>query len=57
MMHEIAVGCINVTLPIRVGLTKFDHRKIKGWEKDRFLHEDLHRQDWVPARAVLALLL
>ena len=27
MMHKIAVGCINVTLPIRFGLTKFDHRK------------------------------
>ena len=30
MMHEITVGCINVTLPIRFGLTKFDHRKNKG---------------------------
>ena len=27
MMHEIAVGCINVTEPVRFGLTKFDHRK------------------------------
>ena len=30
MMHEIAVNCINVTEPVRFGLTKFDHRKNKG---------------------------
>ena len=36
MMHEIAVGCINVTEPIRFGLTKFDHRKNKGsWLRER----------------------
>ena len=40
MMHEIAVGCINVT--------KFDHRKNQGsWfrKKDQYLLEDLHQQD------------
>ena len=30
LMHEIAVSCINVTMPFRFGLTKFDHRKNKG---------------------------
>ena len=36
MMHEIAVSCINVTKPVRFGLTKFDHRKNKGsWFRKR----------------------
>ena len=36
MMHEIAVNSINVTEPIRFGLTKFDHRKNKGsWFRER----------------------
>ena len=30
MMHEITVGCINITVPIRFGLTKFDQRKTEG---------------------------
>ena len=29
-MHGIAVGCVNVTKPVRFGLTKFDQRKNKG---------------------------
>ena len=36
MMHEIAVGCSNVTEPVRFGLTKFDHRKNQGsWVRKR----------------------
>ena len=36
MMHEITVGCINVTVPIRFGLTKFDQRKNEGsWFRKR----------------------
>ena len=27
MMHEIAVNCVNVTKPVRLGLPKFDHGK------------------------------
>ena len=27
MMHEIAVDCVNVTKPVRLGLPKFDHGK------------------------------
>ena len=30
MMHEITVGCINITVPIRFGLTKVDQRKNEG---------------------------
>ena len=48
MMHEIAVSSINVTDPIRFGLTKFDHRKNKGsWFRERTssMHEDVHQQD------------
>ena len=26
MMHEIAVSCVNVTKPVRFGLTKVDQR-------------------------------
>ena len=36
MMHEITVGCFNITVPIRFGLTKVDHRKNKGsWFRER----------------------
>ena len=36
MMHEIAVGCVNVTKPVRFGLPKFDHRKNQGsWFRKR----------------------
>ena len=27
MMHEIAIDCVNVTKPVRLGLPKFDHGK------------------------------
>ena len=30
MVHEIAVNRVNVTEPVRFGLTKIDHRKNKG---------------------------
>ena len=30
MMHEITVGCINITVPFRFGLTKVDQRKNEG---------------------------
>ena len=48
MMHEIAVGCVNVTKPVRFGLPKFDHGKnqcLWFWEKDLFLYEDQNQQD------------
>ena len=36
MMPEIAVDCVNVTKPVRLGLTKFDHRKNQGsWFRKR----------------------
>ena len=36
MMHEIAVGCIKVTKPVRFGLPKFDYRKNQGkWFRKR----------------------
>ena len=48
MMHEIAVGCVNVTNRVRFGLPKFDHGKDQGqWfrKKDLFLYEDQNQQD------------
>ena len=30
MMHEITVGCINITVLFRFGLTKVDQRKNEG---------------------------
>ena len=30
MMHEITVNCVNVSEPVRFGLSKFDHSKNKG---------------------------
>ena len=30
MMHEIVVGCVNATKPVRFGLAKFDHGKNQG---------------------------
>ena len=31
MMHEVAVGCVNASKPVRFGLPKFfDHRKNQG---------------------------
>ena len=60
MMHEITVGCINTTVPFRFGLTKVDQRKNEG---SRFRKRAVTARGsvlarlWVPARAVLALLL
>ena len=48
MMHEITVGCNNVTNSVRFRLTKVDQRKNEGSrfrEKGQSLQEDLYRQD------------
>ena len=61
MMHEIAVGCINVTKPVKFDLAKFDHGKNhcpRHLEKGpRPARGSAPMAWWVPARAVLALLL
>ena len=60
MMHEIAIGCVNVTKPVRFGLPKFDHGKDQGpWFKKEPVpvRGSAPTRLWVPARAVLALLL
>ena len=60
MMHEIAVGCVNASKPVRFGITKFDHRANQGsWFGKRTTSRTRSAPTalWVPARAVLALLL
>ena len=59
MMYEIAVGSINVTLPIRFGLTKFDQRtRARGLGKRPLpARGSAPTRLWVPAITVLALLL
>ena len=46
MMHEIAVGCIDVTKPVKFDLAKFDRGENQGprlWKKVHVPHEGLHR--------------
>ena len=54
MMHEIAVGCINVTEPVRFGLRTRARGSGKGPVPAR---GSAPTGLWVPAWAVLALLL
>ena len=39
MMHEIAVGCTNLTKPVRFGMAKSDHGEYQGarlWKRSTF---------------------
>ena len=61
MMHEIAVDCVNVTKPVRFGLPKIltiGRTNARGLGKGPVPGRGSEPTGlWVPARAVLALLL
>ena len=60
MMHKVTVNSVNVTKPVRFGMAKSDHGEYKGarlWNSTRLARGSAPMAGWVPARAVLALLL